>query len=71
MQFSEFDPARYDHWLLIAAFVAIALCGLSLSWQWKKERKQQQAKAKLVHRLMREIHYLPAADRASTHEHLF
>ncbi|MEL6491229.1 MAG: hypothetical protein AAFQ95_14830 [Cyanobacteria bacterium J06621_3] len=62
MHFSNFDPARWDHWLLIAVFCAITTWGLMLSGQWQRERQEKQAKAKLARRLMSELHNLPGAD---------
>lgn len=51
-----FDAGRWDHWLLVVCFGAIAFWGLWLSWQWNREAKEKKAAAKLSLRLMRELH---------------
>lgn len=56
MDSAGFDSARWDHWLLIACFVAIAIYGLRSTWQLNRALRQQRAKAKLARRLAMEIH---------------
>ncbi len=55
-----FAIARWDHWLLVVCFVAIATTGLWVTWQWHQESRKIQAhnraKAKLARRLALEIH---------------
>ncbi|NEP16795.1 MAG: hypothetical protein F6J97_07800 [Leptolyngbya sp. SIO4C1] len=40
-QGESFNPARWDHWLLIACFLALASWGLWLSRKWRKESKRR------------------------------
>ncbi|MEM6451052.1 MAG: hypothetical protein AAF703_12135 [Cyanobacteria bacterium P01_D01_bin.105] len=51
-----FNATHWDHWLLIASFLAIALLGLQLSWQWRKEKRRQQ-KSRLLWRLSSEMYH--------------
>lgn len=54
MDDAEFSWLRWDHWLLVASFVAIAFYGLQLSHQWKREAKQKQVR-RMKARLMRQL----------------
>lgn len=57
-----FDSARWDHWLLLICFGAIAIWGLWLSRQWRKEDRERQAKIRMARRLMRELHQVSFED---------
>lgn len=57
-----FDSARWDHWLLLICFGAIAIWGLWLSRQWHKENRERQAKTRMARRLMRELHQVSSED---------
>ena len=39
---SAFDATRWEHWLLIASFLSLAVYGLRLSWQWRRAAKRRQ-----------------------------
>ena len=60
MDSAGFDSARWDHWLLIVCFVAIAATGLWSSWQWRQRacqaKAKSRAKARLARRLAIEVH---------------
>jgi len=60
MDSAGFDSARWDHWLLVVCFVAIATYGLWSTWQWSRATRQanqkSRVKAKLARRLAIEIH---------------
>ncbi len=58
MDNAGFESARWDHWLLVACFLAIATSGLWLSWQWTQAERQQRKKSRLARRLAMEVHPL-------------
>lgn len=64
MDGAGFDSDRWDHWLLIVCFVAIATYGIWSTWQWnqsiRQDNEKSRAKAKLARRLAIEIHPDPA-----------
>lgn len=52
----SFDPARWDHWLLIGCFVGLSIWGLHLSWQWRRAARLKRQQARLARRLAMELH---------------
>ncbi|MFK8184983.1 MAG: hypothetical protein AB8B99_16550 [Phormidesmis sp.] len=53
------DTTRWDHWLLIISFAAIAASGLCLSWQWQQEqwRHKQWQQEQWGHKQWQPKHY--------------
>ena len=45
---SQFDPARWDHYALLVAFLGISSWGLWLSWSWNQEIRQAKGQARLA-----------------------
>ncbi len=60
MDGAGFDSDRWDHWLLIVSFLAIATYGIWSTWQWnqsiRRANEKSRAKAKLARCLAIEIH---------------
>ena len=51
MDNAGFSAVRWDHWLLVVCFLAVASYGIYLSWQWKRDAKVRRAKRMLARRL--------------------
>lgn len=58
MDSAGFESARWDHWLLVACFLAIATSGLWLCWQWSQADRRQRKKKRMARRLAIEVHPL-------------
>ena len=46
---SEFDLARWDHWLLLVTFMTLSVLGLWLSWRSHQESRQRRRRRRLTH----------------------
>lgn len=75
MNDAALDITRWDHWLLLVSFIAIAASGLWLSWQWKAERNVKRhiekrraiAKSRLSRQLALEVYHRNEANPAGTY----
>ena len=54
MNNAGFSAVRWDHWLLIVCFLAVASYGMYLSWQWKRDAKIKRARRMRI-RLVRQL----------------
>lgn len=45
---ANFDPTRWDHWLLVSCFVGMALWSVWLSWRWEKQSQKMRRRARMA-----------------------
>lgn len=44
---ANFDPTRWDHWLLVSCFVGMAIWSIWLSWRWERRGQKMRRRARM------------------------
>ncbi|PZO56343.1 MAG: hypothetical protein DCF15_08960 [Phormidesmis priestleyi] len=62
---ANFEPTRWDHWLLVSCFVAMAIWSVWLSWRWESQTQKMRQRARMARLVAMEYYRRDRRDGSS------